>query len=406
MGICDSVVHEEEVDDDGVSLDLKPSQVRHHKFDTTKSTLHKEWLETFTRMGLSDTDINSLYSSFRAMDIDKSGEISVYEFFDFFELENTSFSRRAFLLFDVDDSKEIDFLEFVSAIWNYCTYEEDELVRFAFNLYDSDGSGHLDIDEAKAIVRAVCSKSVDVKDMKRMLSDMDKYRNEIGEIGLPEFRMYVANHDVVLSPVRRLQTILKKKVIGERFWNVIKMKRKAVIESVRAENNEVFMKGRKNNVAMEKVKKTAFIRRTSKKDLLEKNKPKKTRAEEAEEHVRQIAAMREKKRLAKNKWAQAEDLIANDTTPLQMILSIDDPQHLANQRKALEEAFAKEEDRVRRQQRKSEKNLAGQAKSKKASNGKKTRQRRSSVGNIGKQKLSKSPRKRRGTVSPSHKYSA
>ena len=53
---------------------------------------------------------------------------------------------RAFSLFDEDKSGELDFREFVISLWNYCTFDKNDLVKFAFDLYDMDQSGIIDED--------------------------------------------------------------------------------------------------------------------------------------------------------------------------------------------------------------------------------------------------------------------
>ena len=54
---------------------------------------------------------------------------------------------------DTDNSGTLDFFEFVASIWNYCTMDWETLVRYAFDLFDVDGSGQL---ETKEIERLVC----------------------------------------------------------------------------------------------------------------------------------------------------------------------------------------------------------------------------------------------------------
>ena len=46
---------------------------------------------------------------------------------------------------DEDQSGEIDFREFVIAIWNYCSFTKSALILFAFDLYDIDNSGTIGI---------------------------------------------------------------------------------------------------------------------------------------------------------------------------------------------------------------------------------------------------------------------
>ena len=45
---------------------------------------------------------------------------------------------------DKNNDGVIDFEEFVLAVWNFCTVEGDDFVRFTFNLYDLDGGGTID----------------------------------------------------------------------------------------------------------------------------------------------------------------------------------------------------------------------------------------------------------------------
>ena len=90
---------------------------------------------TFDRLGLSNGTVNQLYGAYCAIDTDGGGSVSDTEFYTFFRLDESKFTNRAFFLFDKDATGEIDFEEFVLAVWNFCTIEGDDLVRFCFNLY-------------------------------------------------------------------------------------------------------------------------------------------------------------------------------------------------------------------------------------------------------------------------------
>ena len=71
-------------------------------------------------------------------------------FRSYFGLEMTPFMVSAFNSFDVDDVDTeghltLDFGEFLAAIWNFCTFDHGQLVEFAFNIYDTEGDGAVDI---------------------------------------------------------------------------------------------------------------------------------------------------------------------------------------------------------------------------------------------------------------------
>ena len=53
---------------------------------------------------------------------------------EYLHLERTKFTKRIFRIFDEDGSGQIDFREFVIALWNYCTLGKPALIMFAFDL--------------------------------------------------------------------------------------------------------------------------------------------------------------------------------------------------------------------------------------------------------------------------------
>lgn len=87
--------------------------------------------------------------------INSSGSIDIAELLVNLNLDTTPFTRRIFALFDTDNSGEVDFVECVLALWNYCSLADTELVAFAFELYDEDGSGFLQQSEVAQILRDV-----------------------------------------------------------------------------------------------------------------------------------------------------------------------------------------------------------------------------------------------------------
>jgi Ca2+-binding EF-hand superfamily protein len=109
----------------------------------------------FNALGITECDVGRLYGLFRAIDGDGSGSIEIIELLMFLDVERTRFTKRIFSMFDDDNSGSIDFREFVLSIWNYCTLGKTSLVVFAFDLYDQDKSGYVDIGEAQHLIKDV-----------------------------------------------------------------------------------------------------------------------------------------------------------------------------------------------------------------------------------------------------------
>ena len=85
---------------------------------------------------------------------------------------------------DVDKNGTIDYNEFLSA-----TIDKDKLasktnLEFAFNVFDKDGSGKINLNEIKSIFNN--SNVKDDKIFQSMLSEADD--NHDGEISMEEFK--------------------------------------------------------------------------------------------------------------------------------------------------------------------------------------------------------------------------
>lgn len=88
----------------------------------------------------------------------RSGSVDIAELLVNCKLDTTPFTTRIFQLFDTDKSGQVDFHECVLSLWTFCTLGEDELVMFAYELYDMDGSGTMDKIEVQQILEDVYGK--------------------------------------------------------------------------------------------------------------------------------------------------------------------------------------------------------------------------------------------------------
>lgn len=137
------------------------------------------------------------------------------------DLNRSRFSEKAFAVMDKDGSGEVDFLEFVLAVWNYCSFNKSSLVRFAFDLYDLDGSGEIERSEAAQCVKEVWGSewehsSIAQKIMGKLESIMEN--SSSGRLSVSLFQDFAIRHPMLLFPAFQLQTEIQQKILGERFW--------------------------------------------------------------------------------------------------------------------------------------------------------------------------------------------
>lgn len=89
----------------------------------------------------SDEEINSLFHMYKKLDVDANGMITVHEFIVCYGISCELFGEMVFRLLDKDRSGQLDFTEYIVAIWNYCSLDKNALTAFTFQIFDTDGSG-------------------------------------------------------------------------------------------------------------------------------------------------------------------------------------------------------------------------------------------------------------------------
>ena len=183
---------------------------------------------TIKALKLTDSDAQQLFDFFHKVDEDGSGQVSLLEFFDYLDLKRTKFAKRAFGLFDDDNSGEIDFREFVVALWSYCTYDKNALTMFAFDLYDLDASGQIDMGEMQAIVKEVYGNNFRTSVYaQRIMEKIHKLGgdNGTGEVSREQFNSFAKKHPALLFPAFQMQHALQKRIMGIKFWDSAARKR-------------------------------------------------------------------------------------------------------------------------------------------------------------------------------------
>ncbi|KAJ1459389.1 hypothetical protein M885DRAFT_58880 [Pelagophyceae sp. CCMP2097] len=150
-GACGRFVCEAVAD---VAEDLRRLRTKKIYSDATVAR-HRD---TFKSLKLSEDAVARLHKVFRKIDQDGSGQIDLWELLDHLDLQRSKFAKRVFSIFDEDGTSTIDFREFVVTLWQYCTLGRAQLVLFAFDLYDRDSSGEIDVEELNAMLKELYGK--------------------------------------------------------------------------------------------------------------------------------------------------------------------------------------------------------------------------------------------------------
>lgn len=167
-----------------------------------------------------------MFSVFRKNDVDVSETISISEMFTMYDIENTSFTRKLFRLFDVDGSNSVDFFEYICCLWNYLCNDKITLISFAFDVYDTNGSHSLTRDEVIHLVGEVWGESGSRDEIKNKHARhiVEYLRDEDGFDALgvrhdaytiTKFIELNKEFTVLLFPAFTLQTAMRNKILNE-----------------------------------------------------------------------------------------------------------------------------------------------------------------------------------------------
>lgn len=92
---------------------------------------------------------------------------------------------------------------------------------FAFDLYDNDNSGDIDILEVELLLREVYGREFQGNAQAQHImarirgGDLGSHRN----IDVDRFREFCRTHPAVLYPAFVLQTKMQERILGQKFWS-------------------------------------------------------------------------------------------------------------------------------------------------------------------------------------------
>jgi hypothetical protein len=89
--------------------------------------------------------------------------------------------------------------------------------RFAFDLYDKDDSGTIDLEEAQHMIKDIYGDQFDTNPRAKLaykkLLDLD-----LVSISFRTFSIFVHKHQAMLYPAFTLQVNLINYIMGKKFW--------------------------------------------------------------------------------------------------------------------------------------------------------------------------------------------
>ena len=138
---------------------------------------------------LNESEIETLRSTFQALDTDGSGNLSFREVREGMIKSNVPIPADLDQLLgelDTDGSGKIDYTEFIAATMDRKTYMREDVLWAAFRVFDLDGSGTISKQELMSILaKDSVTKALGMKQIESMIKEVDVDGD--GEIDFDEF---------------------------------------------------------------------------------------------------------------------------------------------------------------------------------------------------------------------------
>lgn len=178
------------------------------------------------RLNLEPEVIESMQKRFYDMCEECGRELTVDDFLHVMGVEKTTFAFRCFSIIDQDQSGVIDFKEFLIGLWNICSFDEYALLRFSFQLFDTDQSGYIELEEVEELIKSVQGTKFErhvMKFVRKVLKECDK--NNDGRISMHELYYLHKQLNTLFLPAFAFQLHLREEFYGNKFWTEVAAKR-------------------------------------------------------------------------------------------------------------------------------------------------------------------------------------
>lgn len=144
-------------------------------------------------------EIKRLSRSFKRLDLNQNGSLSVEEFLAIPELQQNPLVRRVIDILDTDRNGEVDFQEFIEGVSQFSVQgEKENKLLFAFKIYDIDQDGFISNGELFQVLKTMVGNNLTEKQLQEIVDKTILYADKDGDgkISYEEFCSVVGSMDV------------------------------------------------------------------------------------------------------------------------------------------------------------------------------------------------------------------
>lgn len=178
----------------------------------------------FETLGLSDRDLDLLYTSFFDMDSDNSGAIRIEEFLIYFEVEGIEINTKIFGVFEGDSC--LSFTSYVATLWYFLSTDTKRIGQLVYRMFDLNNEDCMSIPQIRDFLKIVNqSEPGNFPKVEKGLESLPGWGERRTAISLQQFIPWSEKNQVLFMPITKTQFMLREKLIGTSFWSSQEEKR-------------------------------------------------------------------------------------------------------------------------------------------------------------------------------------
>eukprot|EP01029_Cantina_marsupialis_P024839 TRINITY_DN647362_c0_g1_i1.p1 TRINITY_DN647362_c0_g1~~TRINITY_DN647362_c0_g1_i1.p1 ORF type:complete len:712 (-),score=232.99 TRINITY_DN647362_c0_g1_i1:301-2436(-) len=194
--------------------------------------------EMLSKLNITERQAQTLFQVFVEIDKAGTGELKFDDFAKFFKQPRSPYFDRVLGIIDLDAGGTLDFEEFCIGVWNYCTFNNTQLNKFCFDLFDVDKRGWISMSELDSLLRMMYNTTHATGEQKKILQMLASQRGGGGKVApavidlnaepdddsddeepeekftLDEFVKINKKFKKLMKPAFHLQNILQSRTLG------------------------------------------------------------------------------------------------------------------------------------------------------------------------------------------------
>ena len=192
-------------------------------FKYFKEDVWPNCVTTLPKLNIDESKALEIFYIFAKIDKDESESLDILECMNYFESgKKTRFTERIFDCGNRQPGSGLNYLEFATIMWNFCSLTASLMSRFVFEILDVDNQSYLEKPDIETIYRMIYARDV----VDENITNTFKLDTEGRKSKQTFINSVLKSKNIIIKPALAYQNRLRKAMGGSMMWDSITTYRK------------------------------------------------------------------------------------------------------------------------------------------------------------------------------------